>query len=100
MISLDMWLPPSLEVDTWGLVDGGQLGPAVRCVRALTKAVLVESYLCSRFGLLTPQFSNSQINQTWNHWKSLRLRETMNNFILPEEQLQFVIKHTVDDNGK
>ena len=30
MITLDMWLPPSKDVDSWGLVDAGQLGPAVR----------------------------------------------------------------------
>ena len=30
MITLDMLLPPSQDVDTWGLVDVGQLGPAVR----------------------------------------------------------------------
>ena len=30
MITLDMWLPPSQEVDSWGLLDAGQLGPAVR----------------------------------------------------------------------
>ena len=30
MLTLDMVLPPSYHVDTWGLLDGGQLGPAVR----------------------------------------------------------------------
>ena len=30
MLTLDMWLPPSYQVDTWGLLDAGQLGPAVR----------------------------------------------------------------------
>ena len=30
MLALDMWLPPSYLVDTWGLRDGGYLGPAVR----------------------------------------------------------------------
>ena len=30
MLSLDLELPPSDHVDTWDLLDGGQLGPAVR----------------------------------------------------------------------
>ena len=30
MVTLDMMLPPSRDVDSWGLVDAGQLGPAVR----------------------------------------------------------------------
>ena len=30
MLALDLWLPPSYNVDTWNLVDAGQLGPAVR----------------------------------------------------------------------
>ena len=30
MLSLDMWLPPSYQLDTWGLLDAGQLGPAIR----------------------------------------------------------------------
>ena len=30
MLSLDMMLPPSYQVDTWGLLDPGQLGPAAR----------------------------------------------------------------------
>ena len=30
MVSLDLQLPPSDHVDTWDLLDGGQLGPAVR----------------------------------------------------------------------
>ena len=29
-LTLDMVLPPSHHVDTWGLLDAGQLGPAVR----------------------------------------------------------------------
>ena len=29
-MSLDLELPPSDHVDTWDLLDGGQLGPAVR----------------------------------------------------------------------
>ena len=31
MLALDLWLPPSYHVDTWGLLDAGQLGPALRC---------------------------------------------------------------------
>ena len=30
MLALDLWLPPSYHVDTWGLLDAGQLGPALR----------------------------------------------------------------------
>ena len=30
LLTLDMVLPPSHHVDTWGLLDAGQLGPAVR----------------------------------------------------------------------
>ena len=30
MLSLDLELPPSDHVDTWDLLDGGQLGPAIR----------------------------------------------------------------------
>ena len=30
MLALDMLVPPSYHVDTWGLLDGGQLGPAIR----------------------------------------------------------------------
>ena len=30
MLALDMLIPPSYHVDTWGLLDGGQLGPAIR----------------------------------------------------------------------
>ena len=33
LLTLDMVLPPSHHVDTWGLLDAGQLGPAVRYFR-------------------------------------------------------------------
>ena len=30
MLALDIWLPPSYQVDTWSLLEAGHLGPAVR----------------------------------------------------------------------
>ena len=36
MLALDLWLPPSYHVDTWGLLDAGQLGPALRWSIAAT----------------------------------------------------------------
>ena len=36
MLALDLWLPPSYHVDTWGLLDAGQLGPALRWSTAAT----------------------------------------------------------------
>jgi hypothetical protein len=35
MMSLAVMLPPSYHVDTWGLVDLGQLGPSSRYTSAL-----------------------------------------------------------------
>ena len=30
MITLDLWLPPSHVLDSWDVLDSGQLGPAAR----------------------------------------------------------------------
>ena len=30
MLTLDMWLPPSYVIDSWDVLDSGQLGPATR----------------------------------------------------------------------
>ena len=54
MMTLDMWLPPSQEVDTWGLLDVGQLGPA------------------PRFGLLSPVRDHQPAITHWKYLKSLQ----------------------------
>ena len=33
MITLDLWLPPSHVLDSWDVLDSGQLGPAARLGR-------------------------------------------------------------------
>ena len=30
MLTLDLWLPPSYVLDSWDVLDSGQLGPATR----------------------------------------------------------------------
>ena len=30
MMTLDLWLPPSYVLDSWDVLDSGQLGPATR----------------------------------------------------------------------
>ena len=77
MITLDMWLPPSQDVDSWGLLDVGQLGPAVR------------------FGLLT---TNNEKSSTVSHWKMLKSRESVKNLSPTREQLKDVKEHTRDGN--
>ena len=38
MVTLDLWLPPSYVLDSWDVLDSGQLGPATRSTsRAITK---------------------------------------------------------------
>ena len=42
MLSLDISLPPSYTVDTWGLVDAGHLGPATRYAQHLDFSSILE----------------------------------------------------------
>ena len=97
MIALDMWLPPSQEVDSWGLLDAGQLGPAVRYNNHTRYFSKLFPY---RFGFLSPNASQTEPLQGWNHWKVFKRREILNKLILTDKQLQFVTEHTVDENEK
>ena len=54
----------------------------------------------SRFGLLSPNASQTEPLQDWNHWKVFKRRENLNKLILTEKQLQFVTEHTVDEDKK
>ena len=77
MITLDMWLPPSQDMDSWGLLDVRQLGPAVRV------------------GLLTP---NKEQFSAVTHWKMFKSRESVKNLSPTKEQLDDVKEHTRDGN--
>jgi hypothetical protein len=54
----------------------------------------------SRFGFLSPNASQTEPLQGWNHWKVFKRREILNKLILTDKQLQFVTEHTVDENEK
>ena len=82
MITLDMWLPPSHDVDSWGLLDVGQLGPAVR------------------FSLLTPASDTKEQFPTVNHWKVLKSRESVKNLSPTLEQLLVIKEHLQDSNRR
>jgi len=75
MLTLDLWLPPSYHVDTWGLVDAGQLGPAVR------------------FGWFMPNRTASMFPPSMDHWKIFTDPETANSFHPAEDQMDFVKRH-------
>ena len=51
MLALDMSLPPSYTVDTWGLIDAGHLGPAIRFVQHIVyssfKTLIGNLFCCS-----------------------------------------------------
>ena len=78
MITLDMLLPPSHDVDTWGLLDVGQLGPALR------------------FGLLSPAGENAGVS----HWASLASRAGVARLVPAQGQVQGVQEHTQDQEGR
>lgn len=72
MLTLDLWLPPSYHVDTWGLVDAGQLGPAVR------------------FGWFIPSRTEAKIPPNMDHWKILSDTDTARAFHPSQEQMAVI----------
>ena len=72
MLRLDMRLPPSYHVDTWGLLDAGQLGPAVR------------------YGWFMPNRTASKYPQTMDHWRIFHDKENVKMFKPSEEQMRFI----------
>ena len=79
MMTLDMWLPPSQEVDTWGLLDVGQLGPA------------------PRFGLLSPV---RDPHPAITHWKYLKSLHSIVALVPTAEQMNTISKYLLDDNDR
>ena len=79
MMILDMWLPPSQEVDTWALLDVGQLGPA------------------PRFGLLSPA-RDDQPGIT--HWKYLKSLAGIASLVPTAEQMDIISEYLVDNNDR
>ena len=68
MLSLDLELPPSDHVDTWDLLDGGQLGPAVRL-----------GWFVSRAG-----------EELLTHWKLLTQTAVARNYRPGKQQLVYL----------
>ena len=79
MITLDLWLPPSQEVDTWGLLDVGQLGPA------------------PRFGLLSPV---GEPHPAITHWKNLKSLHGIVALVPTPEQMNIISKYLLDENDR
>ena len=73
MLALDLWLPPSHHVDTWGLVDAGQLGPAVR------------------LGWFMPSRTAAMFPPTMDHWKILLDYKTAEIFFPSQEEEEQVV---------
>ena len=72
MMTIDMWLFPSHHVDTWGLLDVGQLGPAVR------------------FGWFMPNRTADQFPPSMDHWKIFTDKLMAKTFQPSQDQMDFI----------
>ena len=87
MVSLDLWLPPQMEVDTWGLTTPGQLGPAARWEQLLVRQTGRQMF---RFGWFLPWQTAEQAPPLRDHWRVFKSREGVEAFRLTKQQREMV----------
>jgi len=82
MLTLGVMLPPSYHVDTWNLIDIGQLGPALR------------------LGWFIPNRTSRIPNQVWDHWKTFTIRSSVERISLRRADLDFIRNNLVGADGR
>ena len=82
MLALHLMMAPTSYVDKWGLVDAGQLGPAVRR------------------GWFIPWRTEQSSPPLYDHWKVFTDPASLSPFIPSEEQMEFIREHTRRNNER
>ena len=82
MISLDLLVAASSYIDKWGLVDVGQLGPAVR------------------LGWFLPSRTEQSYPPLYDHWKVFMNHSEASPFLLTKQQEDFIREKVKRGNGR
>ena len=82
MVSLHLEMAPTYFVDKWGLVDVGQLGPAVR------------------LGWFLPSRTEQSYPPLYDHWKVFRDHSEGSPFLLTKQQEDFIREKVKRGNGR
>ena len=82
MVSLHLEMAPTYFVDKWGLVDVGQLGPAVR------------------LGWFLPRRTEQSSPPLYDHWKVFRDHGEGSPFLLTKQQEDFIREKVKRGNGR
>ena len=82
MVSLHLEMAPTYFVDKWGLVDVGQLGPAVR------------------LGWFLPSRTEQSYPPLYDHWKVFRDLSEVSPFLLTRQQEDFIREKVKRGNGR
>ena len=82
MLALHLMMAPTSYVDKWGLVDAGQLGPAVRR------------------GWFIPSRTEQSSPPLYDHWRVFTDPGSLSPFLPTEEQKTFIGEHVRRDNKR
>ena len=82
MVSLHLEMAPTYFVDKWGLLDVGQLGPAVR------------------LGWFLPSRTEQSFPPLYDHWKVFRDPSEVSPFLLTKQQEDFIREKVKRGNGR